>query len=294
MEFIGNDIIWEAIKKSVAKQSILHAYLFSGPANLGKKTLSLEFAKLLGCSNNDLHLLEKNIVIKINEIRDLQHKLQLSSQSKYKVAIIDDASFIGDAAANALLKTLEEPAKNTILILITANKNKILPTIQSRCQNFDFNFASQDNIKKLLAAFNLTSAELNQITKLSMGRPGLAYILAKNKNSIIQRQNFIKLLFQILNSDINTKFIFAEKMFKQKEQFHKIINLMLSFFRDSILMKSNNQNLIINQNNLSELKNFCQKYKINKIIKLIKYLQEINQAPIINEKLALENFFLLV
>lgn len=295
MEIIGNEKIQETIKKAVFKQQISHAYLFSGPENLGKKTLALEFAKLLNCSKNDIHILEKNSAIKIDEVRDLQHKLQFSSQSEFKIAIIDDAAFITNEAASALLKTLEEPAKNTVLVLITSNKKKILPTIISRCINYEFNLVSQEKINKLLNNFNLTEPEKNQIIKFSQGRPGIAKALAKNKNAILLRQKFISSFFKLLNSDINTKFLFVEKIYKEsKDNFHKIINLWLSFFRDILILKSNNFNLILNQANFTELKNFSSKNGQKKITELINYLKEINNTPNINKKLALENFFLKI
>lgn len=295
MQLIGNERIQEAIKKSVQNHQFFHAYLFSGPANLGKKTLALEFANLLKCSKNDIHILEKNSAIKIDEVRDLQHKLLLSSQSEFKIMIIDDAANITNQAANALLKTLEEPTKNTVIILITANKSKVLPTIISRCINYEFNLVSKEKINLLLSKYNLTESEKNQILHFSQGRPGIARALANNKNGILARQKFISNFSNLLNSDINTKFLFVEKIYKEsKENFNKIINLWTSFFRDCLLLKSNNLDLILNQANLNELKQFSSKYEKTKIIDLINYLKEISNAPVINEKLALENFFLKV
>ncbi len=295
MKIIGNERIQGAIKKSVQNHQFFHAYLFSGPANLGKKTLALQFAELLKCSDNDIHVLETNSAIKIDDIRDLHHKLLLSSQSEFKVAIIDDASFITNQAASALLKTLEEPAKNTVLILVTSNKSKVLPTIISRCINYEFNLASKENISILLNNYDLTEQEKNQILKFSQGRPGIALALANNKNGILARQKFISNFSNLLNSDINTKFLFVEKIYKEsKENYNKIINLWTSFFRDALLLKSNNPKLILNQANLNELEQFSQKKDRKEIISLIGYLAEINNASVINEKLALENFFLKV
>jgi len=295
MKIIGNERIQEAIKKSVQNHQFFHAYLFSGPANLGKKTLALEFANLLKCSKNDIHILEKNTAIKIDEVRDLQHKLLLSSQSEFKIMIIDDAANITNQAASALLKTLEEPSRNTVLILVTSNKSKVLPTIISRCINYEFNLVSKEKINLLLNNHNLSEQEKNQILQFAQGRPGIALALANNKNGILARQKFISSFSNLLNSDINPKFIFVEKIYKEsKENFNKIINLWTSFFRDCLLLKSNNPNLILNQSNLNELKQFSENNEKIKIINLIKYLTEINNAPNINEKLALENFFLKI
>lgn len=295
MKIIGNERIEEAIQKSAQNHQFFHAYLFSGPANLGKKTLALQFAELLKCSKNDLHILEKNSAIKIDEVRDLQHKLLLSSQSEFKILIIDDASNITNQAASALLKTLEEPTKNTVIVLITSNKSKVLPTIISRCINYEFGLVSKEKINLLLDDFNLSEQERNQIVQFSQGRPGIAFALANNKKGILARQSFISNFSNLLNSDINSKLIFVEKIYKEsKENYNKIINLWTSFFRDCLLLKSNNQELILNQANLNELNQYSKNNSKEKIINLINYLTEINNAAIINEKLALENFFLKV
>ncbi|MDD3887204.1 MAG: AAA family ATPase [Patescibacteria group bacterium] len=295
MKIIGNERIEEAIQKSAQNHQFFHAYLFSGPANLGKKTLALQFAELLKCSKNDIHILEKSSAIKIDEVRDLQHKLLLSSQSEFKIMIIDDASNISNQAASALLKTLEEPTKNTVIVLITSNKSKVLPTIISRCINYEFSLVSKEKINILLDDFNLSEQERNQILQFSQGRPGIALALANNRKGILARQSFISNFSNLLNSDINSKFIFVEKIYKEsKENYNKIINLWTSFFRDCLLLKSNNQELILNQANLNELNQYSKNNSKEKIINLINYLTEINNAAIINEKLALENFFLKV
>jgi len=257
--------------------------------------LALQFAELLKCSKNDIHILEKSSAIKIDEVRDLQHKLLLSSQSEFKIMIIDDASNISNQAASALLKTLEEPTKNTVIVLITSNKSKVLPTIISRCINYEFSLVSKEKINILLDDFNLSEQERNQILQFSQGRPGIALALANNKKGILARQSFISNFSNLLNSDINSKFIFIEKIYKEsRENYNKIINLWTSFFRDCLLLKSNNQELILNQANLNELKQYSKNNSKEKIINLINYLTEINNAAIINEKLALENFFLKV
>ena len=281
MKFIGNERIVNILKKSIEKDQIFHAYLFSGPSNLGKKTLALKFAQDLQCSDNDLHILDKNSPIKIEEIRDLQHKLQLSSQSKYKIAIINDAALITQEAANALLKTLEEPVRNTILILITQNKEKIIPTITSRCIIYNFNLVTQKQINNLIQEFNLTPKEKEQILTLSCGRPGIALALVQNKKALLNRRKFLSNFNRLLQSDINTQFLFVEKIFKQ--DLNKTINIWLSWFRDLLLIKSSNHDLVLNQANLPELKQISAKYSSKKIIDFIDYLKNLNQQiPFVN------------
>ena len=94
MNIIGNETIQESLQKSVDNNRVFHAYLFSGPKNLGKMTLAQNFIKNLDSSPNDIYTLEKDSAIKIKEVRELQKKLQLTSHSKYKIALINDAALI--------------------------------------------------------------------------------------------------------------------------------------------------------------------------------------------------------
>jgi len=133
------------LANALKTKNFSHAYLFAGPAEIGKRTLALEFAnKILGVenplrANPDLIVYgrEQN---KIEDIRNLIHELALKPYNyAYKIAIIDDFENITEEAANSILKTLEEPNPSTIIILIAANPKKLLPTILSRCQVLNFN-----------------------------------------------------------------------------------------------------------------------------------------------------------
>ena len=158
MNIIGHQKQWQYLKRSAESDRLAHAYLFYGPAKIGKKTLALEFAKLLGAPT-DLALVEpeasadegEKAVIHILQIRELKSKLFLSAiDSGYKVAIIDEAPAMTADAQSALLKLLEEPKGKTILILLAQNLNQLLPTIVSRCQPLRFDLLPSQEIEKYL------------------------------------------------------------------------------------------------------------------------------------------------
>lgn len=159
----------EFLSKAVATGKLAHAYTFAGPDSVGKKTVALKLAQsLLETKENHFQpdLLEINgfAGIKIEQIRELIYKLSLKPyQAKYKVAIIDHAENLNTEAANALLKTLEEAKPNTIIILITANPNRLPKTIISRTQKINFGLVEGPEFLK------------------AAGKPGLAYRIANDK-----------------------------------------------------------------------------------------------------------------
>ena len=170
-EVIGQNFVVQAIKNTIKQNKIGHAYLFSGPRGTGKTTMARLLAKAVNCSANndkpcnncpDCLLANKGIhpdIIEINaanetsvdHIRDLIEKTYLAPmRGKYKIYIIDEVHQLSSAASSALLKILEEPPENVIFILATTDPQKLLATIISRCQRFEFNYVSTYLIKEHL------------------------------------------------------------------------------------------------------------------------------------------------
>lgn len=158
----GQDNITVTLKNAIKNKQLAHAYLFCGPRGVGKTTCARIFAKTINCLNitpdfeacnecescksfNDnrsynIHELDAASNNLVDDIRLLIDKVRIPPQiGKYSVYIIDEVHMLSQAAFNAFLKTLEEPPKHAIFILATTEKHKILPTILSRCQTFDFN-----------------------------------------------------------------------------------------------------------------------------------------------------------
>lgn len=148
----GQEHILNYLKKSIEKDRVGHAYLFTGPVHSEKKETALWLAKRLGCQNPDITqitVLEDKQEISIEQIRELKRYLSLSPHSSpCKAAIIENAEKMTSEAANALLKTLEEPKGNTVLILITNVPSALLDTIISRCEEIRFRAPSLNKISK--------------------------------------------------------------------------------------------------------------------------------------------------
>ena len=170
---IGQDNIAQTLKNSILRGQLAHAYLFCGPRGVGKTTTARIFAKMINCSNPSeemepcgtcescqsfaegrsycIHELDAASNNGVDDIKNLMDQVRIPPQvGRYSVYIIDEVHMLSQAAFNAFLKTLEEPPAHAIFILATTEKHKILPTILSRCQTYDFNRITVDNIVRNL------------------------------------------------------------------------------------------------------------------------------------------------
>lgn len=171
---LGQDVITSTLKNAIKSNHIGHAYLFSGPRGIGKTTCARIFAKTINCSNLtseyepcnacescnafnnsrsfNIHELDAASNNSVDDIRLLIEKVRVPPQiGKFSVYIIDEVHMLSTPAFNAFLKTLEEPPVHAIFILATTEKHKIIPTILSRCQIFDFNRIKLNDIVNFLA-----------------------------------------------------------------------------------------------------------------------------------------------
>ena len=174
LSLIGQESIATTLKNSIKRDQLAHAYLFCGPRGVGKTSTARIFAKTINCLNLSadlepceecescksfaegrsycIHELDAASNNSVDDIRLLTEKVMIPPQiGKYSVYIIDEVHMLSSAAFNAFLKTLEEPPAHAIFILATTEKHKILPTILSRCQTYDFNRISIEDIVKNLS-----------------------------------------------------------------------------------------------------------------------------------------------
>lgn len=171
---VGQGALVTTLKNAIMKNKLAHAYLFSGPRGVGKTTCARIFAKTINCTHRtsdgeacnqcascrafneqrSLNIYEMDAASNnsVNDIKQLIEQVQIMpSLGKYKVYIIDEVHMLSSAAFNAFLKTLEEPPAHAVFILATTEKHKLLATILSRCQIYDFNRITINDIAKHLA-----------------------------------------------------------------------------------------------------------------------------------------------
>lgn len=281
-EVIGQDHIVRTLQNSLASGKISHAYLFSGPRGTGKTTVARIFAKALNCAAPETNepcgeclscreIAEGNSpdVVEIDaasnngvdEIRDIREKVKfLPSGSKYKIYIIDEVHMLTQGAFNALLKTLEEPPKHVIFILATTEPHKVLPTILSRCQRFDFKSLSVREIAELIRKvareekFSISEEAVIAIAEGAEGgmRDALSYldqaasfaddeITIDDVNSVTGNLNYDKLIelaTYFEEKNINQALHAIDELLIMGKEVNKVVGALLQFYRDALLYKT--------------------------------------------------------
>jgi DNA polymerase-3 subunit gamma/tau len=213
-EFVGQEHVVKTLTNAISQEMISHAYLFSGPRGIGKTTLARIFAKAINCQNRkkgefepcnqcsscleitegrSMDLIEIDAASHrgIDEVRELRDGIVfVPTKSKYKVYIIDEAHQITKDAANALLKTLEEPPPFAIFILATTEVHKMIPTILSRCQRFDFKKLTLKEILKKLEF-------ICQNEKIEIEKPALELIALNSDGSMRDAEGILDQVFTL-------------------------------------------------------------------------------------------------
>jgi len=298
---IGHHQQWQFLKKSAESGELAHAYLFCGQEKLGKKTLALELAKLLKCEKNqkngpcqqcfscrqvekkihpDLIFIEpdpekKEIVI--GQIRNLCWKLSLTPNSGlFKIAIIDRAHLMNEEAQTCLLKTLEEPPGQSILILITEYPESIQPTILSRLQRIKFYPVGKKEMASCLEKNKISQKETAEIIDFSFGCPGRALDFAVNPRKLKEREKIIADLNKVLASDITGRFQYARSLSQSPGGAKEILDTWLNYLRNMLIFSLNKPTF---------------KYPAAKMANMINLVQNTNfllSSTNINVRLALE------
>ncbi len=303
-EVVGQEIVTKTLQNSIANQKISHAYLFCGPRGTGKTSVARIFAKALNCPNqvnnepcNNCQTCEEitnginpNVIEidaasnnGVDEIRELKDKVKfLPAGARYKIYIIDEVHMLSTSAFNALLKTLEEPPSHAIFILATTEPHKVLPTIVSRCQRYDFkSLANNEILEKLKEVCSLENIKyeekaLLEISKSCDGgmRDALSYLdqaisysddiitekIVSSVTGTIDNENLINLAKYIENKNVSESLKIIHAFQDAGRIIDKILNCLLCFYRDILVITAN-----FNNNYSPDLIDFANTIDINKV-----------------------------
>jgi len=227
---------------------------------------------------------KKETAITVDQIRQVRRQSSLSSCGEgYKIALIDQAEKMTAEAANCLLKTLEEPAGRSVLILITSAPNLLLTTIVSRCQVIKFLPVANKEMKKI-------PGTTEEIVRLAAGRPGMAFRYVENPELIREREQTVSQLEKIINSDLNSRYQLAEGMAKDAAATRRMLDYWLIRFRDLILIKIGCPELSFGPTDGGDYGYSLEKLKT--IVQAIKETKRILTNPSFNGRLALEALML--
>ncbi|MFA5576183.1 MAG: DNA polymerase III subunit delta' [Tissierellaceae bacterium] len=269
-DIVGHERQIESLKSAIGRGAVSHSYLFEGEEGLGKRDLALVFAKTLLCekeqaqpcnqchscrkfdSDNhpDLKVLtpEKNIISlkKIEAIiRDMATR---PFEGRRKIYIIDQSHTMRLESQNALLKTLEEPPDYVNIILISPYKNKILPTILSRCQVVKFYPLKNSTITNLLVdKYNIDRDRASFIGAFTKGTVRRSIDYATSDDLFEKREELIKIIDALLKGDKTRALTSLDFFSANKENAEEILDIMIYWFRDLLVYKeTGNPSLLVN------------------------------------------------
>lgn len=267
---IGHDWAVAQLQRAFTNGRARHAFLLQGPASIGKTTLARSIAMALNCTNEpkpcgecracrliasnghpDIAIVEAERVggtLKIDQIRELQRKLSLRPyEGRYRVAILRRFQEAQAAAQNAILKTLEEPAGNVVLILTAEEPSAILPTIHSRCQIFNLRPLSiASTIDALERSWGLAHDKASVLAHLSGGRIGWAVRSLEDEKELEFRQNAIDLLEQSLTSTRVQRFQLIEGLKLDKSRTLDLLDFWQTYWRDVMLLAAGSSAALTN------------------------------------------------
>lgn len=279
---VGQRALTTTLKNAIASGKLAHAYLFCGPRGVGKTTCARIFAKTINCLSPaadgeacnqcescvafneqrsfNIHELDAASNNSVDDIRSLIEQVRIPPQiGKYKVYIIDEVHMLSQAAFNAFLKTLEEPPHHAIFILATTEKHKILPTILSRCQIYDFSritikdtvehlqyVADRENVKAEPEALNVLAQKadggmrdalsiFDQVVSFTGG--DVTYKAVIENLNVLDYEYYFRLTDCILNNNVVDGLLILNEILSKGFDGHNVITGIASHFRDLLLCK---------------------------------------------------------
>ena len=303
---IGHEWAVELLQSHIAHKRIKHAYLFTGPPGVGRRTLALHFSQAINCTqplkpgipcgecrtcrqfehmqHADLSLVQASEIggtLKVEQIREVQRAISLSPyEAKYRIALFlrfDEANI---NASNALLKVLEEPPASTILLLTAETPESLLPTIVSRCEILRLRPLSFETLSAGLQNMaSIPKDNANFLAHISQGRPGTALTLYKDPSLLERRQEILDLHFHLLRADTIERFNYIKTRYTKKRENFRIefidnLQVWQSVWRDVLLFQTKSTESIINIDHNETIHNIAAKMTIEKSLKFISDLDK--------------------
>lgn len=318
---IGHEWAVHLLSRHILNDSPRHAYLFTGAVGVGRRTFALRFAQALNCpqppkpgqacyscptcrqiermQHPDLAVVEADQiggVLKVEQIRELQHSLSLSPyQSKYRLALLLRMEEAHNSAANALLKTLEEPPPSVILLLTANSVDALLPTVVSRCEVINLRTVPVDTLSQgLQERFGLSEEQSRLLAQISNGCPGVAIQYHLNPELLANRKVKLDELVDILKASYVERFNYAEKHAKERYNCLYTLQIWQSFWRDVLIQTCKASSPVSNIDRSAEINQFSKQVNIDQVLTILKAIQRTMRLieQNINTRLAFETFML--
>lgn len=326
---VGHEWAVDLLRGAIIHDRVGHAYLFTGPRQVGKTTLARTFAMALNCEaetlaerpcgrcrpclliadgrHPDVRLLlpevsgRGKLTLKIDQIRGLQQELSLTpTEARFKIAILKQFDAANPSAANAFLKTLEEPPKHVILLLTASEADALLPTITSRCRTIRLRPVSTDMIEQVLGeSYRAKPDQAHLLSHLANGRLGWAIQAIQEPAVLEERTTDFDLLKDVLSESRVGRFQIAEKLARSPENLPGLLQSWLSWWRDLAILTwrssvGNGQGQLTNVDHLTLLQQLAGVYNPLETTTSLKQTEKSLWAleHNANTRLVLENLFL--
>jgi DNA polymerase-3 subunit delta' len=286
---LGNEWAVEMLRQQIAHGTTRHAYLFTGPSGVGRRTLALRLAQTLNCTqpiepgipcgtcrdckqieamqHPDLTIVQADSeggTLKVDQVREARRTLTLKPyQSKYRVTIFLRFQEANDSASNALLKILEEAPSYVVLILTADYPEQLLPTIISRCEVLRLHPLPLDKVESFLNERGANQDQARLIAHISGGRLGYALRLLDDPSALGFREEKLNDVQTFTTAARVDKFSYAEKLAKDKETMRNVLLLWLSYWRDVLLRTGGSSAPIANIDRAKEIESLAERVSMS-------------------------------
>jgi len=321
-DLMGHEWAVDLLREHIIHQRLRQAYLISGPTGVGRRTLALSLTKALNCSqpprtgefcgicracshiqtmtHPDLSVIQATEiggVLKVEDIREVQRSLSLAPyEAQYRVVLFLRFEEANPAAANALLKTLEEPASRVVLILTAESPESLLPTIVSRCEVLRLKPLPIDSaIQGMQNLWGFLPEQAQLLSHVSNGRPGYARRLAEDPVQMNLRDRWLEEMIKLLSEGLVERFTYVDSLpksqaIKQKDYWRPVLLVWLTFWRDILLQTTESSVSITNSDRKPHVVAIADRVGKTKARKTVMALQRTYDqlSKNINPRLAME------
>ncbi|MDA0264635.1 MAG: DNA polymerase III subunit delta' [Chloroflexi bacterium] len=303
----GQDILLRRLELSLRQRKQSHAYLISGAPHVGKMALAINLSQAVNCLEGpgvpcgscvqctriaqglhaDIRTLapgrgedarSPKTVIGIDQVREVQHWVSLNPfEGSCSVVIVDGAESMSEDAANALLKTLEEPPAQVMILVLTSDEHALLSTVRSRCQTLTMAPMSKEGmVDRLVNAHQVAPEQAEQLFRLSRGCMGWAIRALNDSQVLEQRQADLEKIRETLEAGLETRFTYANEVASlfgsDRDAAKDLLALWLRWWRDLLLIKEGAEEFLHNSDHADSLRSQASGLNTPQIVRFINHL----------------------